>query len=130
MTRKIKTISLYLFCIYIIAVILLCVIHTDNIPELPKYFLGIPIDKIAHMIMFLPFVILSYFAVMPTEKGIWRKLAVLSITVLLGGIFAFSTERLQAMTGYRTYEISDMIADVAGIALSTIIVLIHIIKTR
>ena len=91
MEKKIKRISLYLFCIYIIAVILLCIIQTDSIPDLPQSFLGIPIDKIAHFIMFLPFVILGYTSFMPTEKGTLRKLSVLGIFFLVGCIFAFIT---------------------------------------
>ena len=97
MEKKIKRISIALFCIYVIAVILLCVIKTDDIPELPKMFLGIPFDKIAHFIMFLPFVILGYASFMPKEKGVMRKLVVLGTMLILGFAFAVSTERLQQL---------------------------------
>ena len=130
MIRNIKRISLVLFCVYISAVILLCVIHTNNIPVLPPSFLGIPIDKVAHFIMFLPFVVLSYTSFSPTEKGILRKLAVLGIFLLLGGIFAFATEKLQATTSYRAYEVLDLVADSAGLVCGSLITLGYIIKKR
>lgn len=130
MEKKIKRISIALFCIYVIAVILLCVIKTDDIPELPKMFLGIPFDKIAHFIMFLPFVILGYAAVMPKEKGVMRKLVVLGTMLILGFAFAVSTERLQAITDYRSYEILDMAADCLGLVIGSLLTLGFIVKTN
>lgn len=130
MEKKIKRISLALFCIYILAVVALCVIQTEELPELPKYFLGIPFDKIAHFIMFLPFVILGYTAFMPIEKGILRKIAVLGIFLVTGCVFAFSTEKLQAMTAYRSYEITDMAADASGLLFGFLITLVYIVKTN
>lgn len=127
MTKNFKRISLLLFCIYVIAVVLLCVIQTDDIPELPKTFLGIPMDKMAHFIMFCPFVILGYSAFYPTRQELWRKIAVLSILTLLGCVFAFSTERLQAMTSYRSYEIKDMVADGIGLLTGAAATLINLL---
>lgn len=118
--KRLKHISLILFCIYVAAVILLCLIRTDSIPELPKFILGVPLDKITHLVMFIPFPILGYMAFFPTGKESWRKFAVLGILCILGAGFAFSTERLQSLTDYRSYEIADMMADLIGIALGAI----------
>ena len=130
MEKKIKRISLVLFCIYIIAVVALCVIKTNDLPELPKYFLGIPFDKIAHFIMFFPFIILGYASFSPTGKNLWKKVSILGIMLIVGCVFAFSTEKLQAMTSYRSYEILDMAADSIGLLCGTLIILIYIITTR
>ena len=127
MGKNLKRIALLLFCMYVIAVILLCVIQTDNIPELPKRFLGIPMDKVAHFIMFCPFVILGYSAFYPTRQELWRRFAVLCILTVLGCVFAFSTERLQAMTSYRSCEIKDMVADVTGIMTGAIAAFINLL---
>ena len=110
MDRKFRKISTVLFCSYIVAVVLLCVIRTDSLPELPKSFLGIPLDKITHFVMFLPFPVLGYTTFYPTEQGNWRKFAVLGIMCVLGFAFAYSTERLQAFTSYRACETADLIA--------------------
>ena len=80
--------------------------------------------------MFLPFIILSYSSFAPEGKGLARKLAVLSTLLLLGCIFAFSTEKLQAMTAYRSYEVLDLAADATGLACGTLVTLAYIIKTR
>ena len=129
--KKTKHLSLIFFCIYITAVVLMCVIRTDSLPELPKTFLGIPLDKIMHFVMFLPFPILGYMAFVPAEKGIWRNLAVTAILCTLGFGFAFGTERLQAMTAYRSCESADLIADTIGIAVGAVTAAIAIfIKSR
>lgn len=130
MGGKYRKISTVLFCIYMIAVALLCVIRTDSMPELPKYILGIPLDKMMHMLMFLPFPILGYTSFYPERKNAWRELAVLAIVCLLGGAFAFSTERFQALTSYRSCETADLIADAVGIAIGAISVIIHIIAVH
>ena len=128
MTTNIKRISSVLFCIYIIAVITLCLIHTDSMPELPKSLFGIPIDKIVHFIMFLPFMILGYSTFNPVDKSIYRKFAVLMILSILGCAFALATERLQGMTSYRSYELMDIATDCSAIAAGTLIILTYIVK--
>lgn len=115
-----------LFCIYIVAVILLCVIRTEGLPDLPRNFMGIPLDKVAHFIMFLPFPVLGYLAFTPYASGIWRKIAVLGIICLIGCCFAYSTEKLQSFTAYRKYELVDMSADMIGIATGALAILINI----
>lgn len=130
MDRKFRKISTVLFCSYIVAVVLLCVIRTDSLPELPKFFLSIPLDKIMHFVMFLPFPVLGYTTFYHTEKGNWRKFAVLGIMCVLGFAFANSTERLQALTSYRACETADLIADAIGICTGALAVAIHIIVTH
>ena len=125
--KKVNYISLALFCIYIAAVILLCIIKTDSLPELPKLLLGIPLDKIAHFMMFLPFPILGYMTFHHTERGKLMDMAILGILFILGAGFALSTERLQAVTSYRSYEVADMIADFAGIVTGVTAVIIYIL---
>lgn len=130
MGNRFRKISIALFCIYIAAVILLCLIKTDSLPELPKSFLGIPLDKLIHFIMFFPFTILGYCTFHPADAGFWRKAAVLAIILVAGSAFAFSTERLQAMTSYRSFEVMDMAADGCGLAAGAVLTLIYIATTR
>ena len=65
-----------------------------------------------------------------TEKGLLRKLSVLGIFLLLGFIFAFATEKLQATTAYRSYEILDLMADGTGLICGSLITLVYILKKR
>lgn len=130
MGNRFRKISIVLFCTYIAAVILLCLIKTDNFPELPKIFLGIPLDKLTHFIMFFPYTILGYCSFHPADAVFWRKAAVVAVILVTGGTLAFSTERLQAMTSYRSFEIMDMAADGCGLAAGAVLTLIYIATTR
>lgn len=127
MEKKAQIISRILFCLYVTAVILLCIIKTESLPELPKTFLGIPLDKIAHFIMFLPFPILSYATFCHKDSSIWRDLALMAIICITGGVFAYSTEILQSMTDYRSSDIMDIAADGAGLLCGTLAIIIYII---
>ena len=119
--KKLKHISLAIFCCYILAVVLLCLIRTESLPELQKTFLGIPLDKVAHFMMFIPFPLLGYMSFHSERKEIWRTMAVLGILCILGVGFAFATERLQAMTTYRSCEPADMVADMTGIVSGAVV---------
>lgn len=130
MVKKIKRISSVLFCIYIVAVTTLCLIQTDSIPDLPQSLFGIPLDKVFHFIMFMPFMILGYSTFHPVNKSLYRKLAVVGILFIMGCTFALATERLQAMTSYRSYEISDITADCSAIVAGTLIIIAYIIRTH
>ena len=125
---KLKHMALILFCIYIVAVILLCIIRTDNIPELPKFLFGIPLDKVTHFIMFLPFPILGYTAFYPAVPSIWREFAILGLLCILGLGFAVSTEQLQALTDYRSCELTDLVADFTGIFTGVSTIIIEILR--
>jgi hypothetical protein len=60
MEGRYKKIYIAIFCAYLAAVGLLCFIRPSSLPEMEvKTFLGIPIDKILHFIMFLPYPILA-----------------------------------------------------------------------
>lgn len=130
MKSRFQKISTVLFCIYMIAVVLLCIVKTDSLPELPRSIFGIPLDKLTHFTMFLPFPVLGYCAFHPTAEGCWRKAAVLAILLILGCVFAFATERLQAMTSYRSCELLDLAADGLGLIAGSMATLIYIATTR
>lgn len=130
MERRLKRIALFLFCFYIVAVILMCVIKTESLPELPKVFLGIPFDKIAHFIMFLPFPILGYSAFYPSECSIAREIAVVMVISVIGFVFAAATEGLQSMTEYRTADSMDMMSNAIGLMTGAAASIIYIIFKR
>ena len=126
--KRLRHISRALFCIYVIAVVLLCVVKTESMPELPKSFFGIPFDKMVHFLMFLPFPVLGYLAFFAPEDASWKKLTVLMVLCITGAGFAMSTEKLQALTAYRSCESADMLADFMGLATGAVIAVIHIFR--
>lgn len=121
-----------LFVVYLAAVAFLCFMKPDDMPEIQKDLFGIPMDKVAHFLMFLPYPILGAFSFMHKETGIWRNMAVLAVIATVGAGLAYGTEVIQAQTGYRAYEITDFLADMTGIATGTLLTAAGLIiqKTR
>lgn len=121
-----------LFVVYLAAVAFLCFMKPDDMPEIQKDLFGIPMDKVAHFLMFLPYPILGAVSFMHKKTGIWRNLAVLAVIATVGAGLAYGTEVIQAQTGYRAYEITDFVADMTGIATGTLLTAAGLIiqKTR
>lgn len=122
-----KQISLILFCLYIMAVAVLCFTQGEQLPELPNTWFGLPSDKVAHALMFFPFTILGYLSFTSEENSTHQKVAVLTVLIAVGCGMAYATESIQRVLGYRAYEISDMKADMAGLGLGTLISIMFII---
>ena len=115
MQLKMRHISAFLLCAYIVAVAVLCFMKPSSLPQVELDFFGIPMDKVVHFIMFLPFSILAYMTFWPADAGRIRKLAVLLVILIFGAGMAVATEKIQAMTGYRSGDIMDFAADMTGI---------------
>lgn len=115
MQLKMRYISAFLLCAYIVAVAVLCFMKPSSLPQVEMDFFGIPMDKVVHFIMFLPFSILAYMTFWPADAGKLRKMAVLLVILIFGAGMAVATEKIQAMTGYRSGDIMDFAADMKGI---------------
>ena len=131
MKHRLKALSIVAFCVYLAAVAVLCFIKPSSLPEMDiKTFLGIPIDKILHFIMFLPYPVLSGMVFISREHKRPAVIATLLILALTGIGVAYGTEMIQSHTDYRSYEIADFYADIAGIAAGSIITASCLIYTR
>lgn len=128
MDRINKRIFIAVFILYLIAVFVLCFIKGDNLPEVEKFIFGLPMDKIAHFVMFFPFTILASLSIIRKDHGTGRALIVLGILTITGSGIAYGTEVIQAQTGYRAYEIGDFMADAAGICLGSLVTALYIIS--
>ncbi|MFA5713013.1 MAG: VanZ family protein [Bacteroidales bacterium] len=97
--------------------------------SLPKTLLGIALDKVVHFLMFLPFPILSWFALSNRVKKRtgWRAILFL---LLLGVLLATLTEHLQLLSHYRHFDFSDLVANYLAIVVGTIVVAIFYILKR
>lgn len=117
-----RHISFIILCIYIAAVAVLCFMKTDSLPSVELYFLGIPLDKIIHFIMFAPFPVLAYMTFWPAKAGKAGKLGVLMVIAAVGAGLAKATERIQSMLGYRNGDPADFMSDLAGILIGSAII--------
>ena len=95
------------FALYVCAVLFCCFWRFESLPEAGRSFLGIPADKVAHFIMFLPWAVLAWLAF--SKKN-------LAAIFLLGCVFAALTEAGQSLTTYREGDTLDLLADILGLA--------------
>mgnify|MGYP003425352098 FL=1 len=123
---KRKAIFITVFVIYLAAVIYLCLMKPDNLPQTELYLFGLPLDKVAHFLMFLPFPALAYMMLWEKGRKTWAELIILLSCLAVGVGLAFLTEHLQAMTQYRSSDIKDIYADMTGLGIGCIVVLINI----
>lgn len=131
MKANMKKISLVLFCIYLAAVAALCFLRPSSLPEMDiRTFLGLPIDKVLHFLMFLPYPVLSSMSFMGREYPLPRNIFILLVLAVVGIGMAYGTELIQAQTGYRAYEMADFYADMTGIATGSMTVLAYLIHIR
>lgn len=119
------------FCIYLAAVGVLCFIRPSSLPEMEiMTFLGLPIDKVLHFLMFLPYPVLSGLVFINREQKLSAVISIMLILAITGTGVAYGTEMIQAQTGYRSYEIADFHADMTGIAAGIILAASYIAYTR
>lgn len=110
--------------LYIAAVAVLCFAKFSSLPSVPGFFLGIPMDKIVHFLMFLPFPVLALFSFR------LRSPKVLTVVLLVVGIFAvgcimaWCTEIIQGRLPYRTMDPNDFAADRLGLVSGALIAFI------
>lgn len=128
MDRKtIQLIFRILFCIYICAVGFLCFMKPSDMPEFEMSWFGLPSDKVAHFMMFLPFPILSFLAVRKADGSTGSRFLLLAVLFAAGALIAAGTEILQSLTKYRSYEVKDMLTDFAGLAAGSLITALSIL---
>lgn len=114
------------FCLYIVAVAVLCFMKTDGLPEIGNSFLGLPMDKIAHFLMFLPFPVLASLTFIDDSLRLGNALAVLAVILVTGTGMAYGTEQLQALTGYRSNDLADFLADLTGLCTGAALTAIYL----
>ena len=123
--RTRSLLSKLILLLYILAVAYLCFANFHKLPEVPKTFLGIPMDKIVHFCMFFPFPILAFFAYDKLTQTPLQALAALLCICAFGGIFAGLTEIVQGMLPYRSQDIKDYNADLLSIGISGLLVFVY-----
>jgi VanZ family protein len=130
MKSRTRVISAIVFCIYIAAVLLLCIMKPDTLPQTSFMLFGIEADKLAHFLMFLPFPILSYAAFAGEWKPSWKHLLLLVGLMSAGVASAMGTELIQTLLEYRSGDYDDFAADMIGMAAGGIITIVYILSNK
>jgi VanZ family protein len=99
-------------------------------PSFELTFFGLPIDKVVHFLMFLPFPFLA-FKTLDSEvpKHGRRGLLILGITAA-GTALAALTEFVQGYLSYRSEDTYDLLSDYMGLGSGIIILIIYLIFKR
>jgi len=124
MTKNLKITSRILFAIYLIAVAYFCFWRFSNVSTITEDIFGIPIDKVVHFIMFLPFPFLAYASVGRKFDKPLKTIAFILVLFLLGCTVAAATEIIQGSLPYRTADPKDFRADAIALAASSLAVFI------
>ena len=120
MTSTKTILARILFILYLAAIAFLCFMHADKLPDMQKTLFGIPSDKVAHFLMFLPFPILAFLAYDHVTNKFWSAVLFAVLTFAIGAGIAWLTEYVQGMLPYRSREIADLKADLLALGISTL----------
>jgi len=109
--ERVKLLAIIITISYVGAVLFMCLHNfSSSDMELPTSFLGIPMDKVAHFIMFLPFCFVFWFLLCFSRED--RSGHVYAMILLLGLFFASITEAMQeSFTEERCAEAYDLFSD-------------------
>lgn len=113
-----------LFAAYIVAVLCLTLLDlSDKTPELPKYFLGIPMDKIAHFLMYFAYPFAGWLMLSYNKNIKIGQKHLFACLIISGLAFAAFTETAQGLfTTYRESDPLDFIANIIGIFTGSFII--------
>ena len=126
MSRR-RVIGLILFLIYLGVVAWCCFGYFEDLPKPKQLILGIPIDKIVHFLMFVPFPFLCYMAFGPGRDRPWKTTLAILLSFLAGCLVAAGTEIGQSFTSHRTADPKDFMADAVALAFASLIALVIIL---
>ena len=124
MNRKTLLLARILMILYILAVAGLCFGHLDKLPKATRTIFGLELDKVIHFLMFLPFPLLSYFAIGKNPSGPWKAIGEVLLIFLAGCLIAADTELVQAVLPYRSADPKDFLADTVALVLASLAVFI------
>ena len=110
--------------IYLAAVGFLCFANFHQMPDVPKSFLGIQMDKVVHFLMFFPFPIVAFLAYDRFTNTPLQALAALISICAVGGAFAGLTEVVQDFLPYRVKDFNDFGADCLAVGIASVLVFI------
>lgn len=132
LNTKLKVMWKIIFLVYIAAILFLCFGRFDSMEDIPRFILGVPSDKVVHFTMFIPFTFFVGLAFFFKYIGKSKYIPVFIMAgMVMGFLFAITTEVGQHYIPYREADPFDFIADALGIIFGGCLVfLIDHIRTK
>lgn len=131
MKRNTKVAARVVFLIYMA---LLCAVFfvrfEGGLAKVPYELFGIPMDKIVHFIMFLPFPFLAWSSFYGSKGKPWSMVMFMTAVLVTGVAAAGSTEIIQGLTEYRSRDITDFRADCLGLLTGSLATLAYGVVTK
>jgi len=124
MTTTKTTLSRILFFLYLCCIAFLCFARLGDMSAMEHSLAGIPTDKIAHFLMFLPMPILTYLSFDHRDRRPGKTVLFAFLTILSGCAIAYGTELIQAKIPYRSFDMKDFYADSVAVVLSALMTMI------
>ena len=125
MSRRQRTVARIAFILYVGAVAWLCFGRFDSLPDAPRSLWGIPMDKIAHFLMFLPFPVLAFLSSGHLSETPRSSVLRMLGFFFAGCLFAAATELIQArFLPYRSGDPADFRADLAALGIGSLFILV------
>ena len=104
-----------LFVLYVAVLAFLCFGNFKSMPDVPRCLFGIPMDKVVHFAMYLPFVPLGYLSFGPgRNRNAGVRIAAVALALIAGIALGAGVELLQGLTEYRSCDVADWYADALG----------------
>ena len=115
---------IFLFVAYVCAVAWLCFGEFKPDPDMPRRLWGIPMDKVVHFLMFLPFPLLAYGALGVRPRSFFLSLLLVAGIFAAGCVLSGGTEVVQSFLYWRSGDLRDFEADALALGISSGIVLL------
>ena len=125
MPNRKSVISRILLAVYLLGLFVCCFWNFRSSIDLSQdWWLPVPFDKTVHFFLFLPFPFICYLA-FPRFSGSRKgKYLFVLAAFLVGTMLGAGIEILQELSGYRSGDPMDLLADCTGLALASTIILI------
>lgn len=124
-----RHIAVIALCLYLAALGFLCFADPQDYPTTDFSLWGLPADKIAHFLMFAPYPVLAFLSIDSKSEKLLKRLYILALILVSGCGLAIGTEFIQGTTEYRSFELWDFAADIAGMLASTVLLAAYVIST-
>ncbi len=110
--------------VYLICLAVLCFGKFQSGTKLPTEIWGIPADKVVHFFMFLPAPIVFFYSLYKSNGKPLHFALFMVLTYVVVLLLAVGIEVGQSFTDYRSFEVLDIVADVLGLSLGTLFIVI------
>ena len=122
-------ISRILLAVYLLGLFVCCFWNFRSSIDLGSRWMDIPLDKAAHFFLFMPFPLICFLAFPKVGRSRKRLSGFIAVVFIAGTLMGWAIELIQGISGYRSKDTGDLLADCLGLAVSCSVILIIGLKS-